>query len=571
MMQDIQGWLILLARIALPIVVFFITFGPKIDAWLSSWGPHYSRDEMLRHWKVTQGCERPPAFSNLNLATAETAPSLFQKPEPPRPKAKPKAREGRDKASEKERSGERGEKADFEKQPLSDDLAGGRPAKTQEVSSRKSSADKDIVPEEDKSALRRMHFESLVNFVAFNRKDPQRVFLPAGDPPPPPRKSPAEAAEVSGKDVLQANREAQMVLHGVLEMEASGPNSVLGGVARSLSDQLSAASVEILSETFGLMVRSCIKVVDLPSCSDFLLRMEAAGLALDGELLDQVMELYWSQKKQSQEPTRNDSLNILPQHLRSAAEQYQPRQDAASSSSSQPVSLQGMQQTFEQLSQSSHFQAPLAGLPLQHIPVPASGGGPIGHMPIPSFAHNQVPVMGTGMMSSGPAESFSANNLGHGGWNSAGLSAAGPRKRVANGDAGRRVDPDLPAFSVPEEFASKAASDAATSRLSSDAPEFQPDASASELFEQMLSLAKQGDISQSSGLSPEAHEFRPGQMSAAVREVGSSAHAKGTKITNRSNKFAESSAEQAMPNQSSRLGVDRDVRSEMAVDKVLLQ
>lgn len=179
--------------------------------------------------------------------------------------------------------------------------------------------------------------------------------------------------------------------------------------------------------------------------------------------------------------------------------------------------------------------------------------------------------MGTGMMSSGPAESFSANNLGHGGWNSAGLSAAGPRKRVANGDAGRRVDPDLPAFSVPEEFASKAASDAATSRLSSDAPEFQPDASASELFEQMLSLAKQGDISQSSGLSPEAHEFRPGQMSAAVREVGSSAHAKGTKITNRSNKFAESSAEQAMPNQSSRLGVDRDVRSEMAVDKVLLQ
>ncbi|CAE7895519.1 cnot11 [Symbiodinium sp. KB8] len=46
----------------------------------------------------------------------------------------------------------------------------------------------------------------------------------------------------------------------------------------------------------------------------------------------------------------------------------------------------------------------------------------------------------------------------------------------------------------------------------------------------------------------EAHEFRPGQMSAAVREdVGSSAHAKGTKITNRSNKFAESSAEQAGP------------------------
>ncbi|CAE7763418.1 unnamed protein product [Symbiodinium necroappetens] len=57
-----------------------------------------------------------------------------------------------------------------------------KPAKTQEVSSRKSSADKDIVPEEDKNALRRMHFESLVNFVAFNRKDPQRVFLPAGAP-----------------------------------------------------------------------------------------------------------------------------------------------------------------------------------------------------------------------------------------------------------------------------------------------------------------------------------------------------------------------------------------------------
>ena len=30
-----------------------------------------------------------------------------------------------------------------------------------------------------------MRFESLVNFIAFNRQRPQRVFLPISDPPPP--------------------------------------------------------------------------------------------------------------------------------------------------------------------------------------------------------------------------------------------------------------------------------------------------------------------------------------------------------------------------------------------------
>ena len=64
-----------------------------------------------------------------------------------------------------------------------------------------------------------------------------------------------------------------MVLCGALEMDSKSP--LLSAVAESLYEQLQAASVELQPETFALMVRACIKVVDLQACSDFLARIEA--------------------------------------------------------------------------------------------------------------------------------------------------------------------------------------------------------------------------------------------------------------------------------------------------------
>jgi len=385
-----------------------------------------------------------------------------------------------------------------------------------------------------------MHFESLINFVAFNRKQPQRVFLPAGDPPPPARK-PLGEVQISGKEALQANKEAQMVLQGALEMEAEGPNPVLGSVAKSLAEHLTTASVEILPETYGFMVRACIKVLDLPACSDFLVRMEASGQVLDSNLLDQVMELYWA-KKQSQEP----ALGILPPHLRSAAERYQPGQ--ASSSSTRPM-RQGMESSLEQLSAGLGLGPSLQPRPL----APVMGGPSMGGMPMVPPSHGlpmeylpQVGGMGAAMMAPEPFEPFSATAhlMGPpGSWAPlTGPGAAGAlqpqRKRPVNGDAmGRRVDPDLPAFSIPEEFASKVAPELST--LSSAAPEFQPDGNAGELFEQMLALAKQGGSKGpgTSGLDPEAHEFLPGRAVADEGEVASSglssSKTKGHKLMNK--------------------------------------
>eukprot|EP00435_Cladocopium_sp_Y103_P053720 s2852_g17.t1 len=296
-LQDMQAWLVLIARIALPVFILFVAFGPKIDAWLSSWGPAYSKDELLRHWKATKG-PKPSELSNLTMVTAETAPLLFQKPEVPDRSKQKKKGEKVDKSEKVDKA----DKADkmAEKSAHSDRTDPEDLAKTDKSSANQQelhAMEGSVKPDD---AAKQMHFESLMNYMAFNRHQPQRVFLPAGDPPPP-KKLGSQVATITGKDARQANLEAQMVLSGALELELETPTQLLSGVARSLCDQLSGASVEIQSETFALMVKACIKVNDLTACSDFLCRIEAAGQVLDNRLMDHVMELYWDQKRQ-QEP-----------------------------------------------------------------------------------------------------------------------------------------------------------------------------------------------------------------------------------------------------------------------------
>eukprot|EP00438_Fugacium_kawagutii_P032727 Skav229147 [mRNA] locus=scaffold1875:242981:245351:+ [translate_table: standard] len=361
--QDMQAWLVLIARIALPIFILFVAFGPKIDAWLSSWGPVYSKKEMLRHWKVAQKSfkkdQKPSELSNLAMVTAETAPLLFQKPEVPERTSKQKKKsEKLDKSEKVERAEKVVEKSVIDKatEDLVTDKSTGHEATPDQVK-----------PDE---AAKQMHFESLMNFMAFNRHQPQRVFLPVGDPPPP-RKAGPRRPTITGTDAMQANLEAQMVLQGALELELETPNKLLSGVARSLCDQLTRASVEIQAETFSLMVKACIKVMDLTSCSDFLCRIEAAGQVLDNTLMDHVMELYWDQKRRGPEP-ETEPANLA--------------QDITGAYHGRPPAVHSMPEVFNQmapgawLSGAAHrdppspsFDLPAFSVPEEFKAIPDSG------------------------------------------------------------------------------------------------------------------------------------------------------------------------------------------------------
>lgn len=157
-----------------------------------------------------------------------------------------------------------------------------------------------------------MHVESLVNFVAFNRHRPKRYFLFDDPPPPPPRPPPPMEALAKGltpkgaarepvtleraEAQERANAEAQMVLRGALRFSACG-----AGVARGLYVQLLDLKLEVTPATFELMAESCIEANDLQSASDFLMRMEVMGHNPGNQLLDRVMELYLQQKRAQQD------------------------------------------------------------------------------------------------------------------------------------------------------------------------------------------------------------------------------------------------------------------------------
>merc|ERR1719191_2341608 len=68
-------------------------------------------------------------------------------------------------------------------------------------------------------------------------------------------------------------------------------------LAKDLYEKLGSLKVEVAPATFALMVEACIQAEDLQSASDFLMKMEAAGHALDNTLLDKVMDLYSIHKK----------------------------------------------------------------------------------------------------------------------------------------------------------------------------------------------------------------------------------------------------------------------------------
>lgn len=260
-------------RIVLPIILFCIYFklqSPKEELRPGPSGHVYARGELLAHRRAASLGGPPPAsLQDLSLKDQAQAPSLFAA-KPGRP-ARPAG--GRREAAGPPR--ERREKRD-----------GGRRAE------RPHEGPDEAAPStsEDK-----MHLESLLNYVAFNRKEQQRTFLPNEDvaPPPPPPKKP-KPDPIMAESV---RAESQMVLRGAVDFKRAD-------IAKNVYAQLVNLQVEIPGQTFALMIEACVLARDLKSASDFLMKMETSGFSPDSELLDKVMDLYSEKKIQrEQEPT----------------------------------------------------------------------------------------------------------------------------------------------------------------------------------------------------------------------------------------------------------------------------
>ena len=135
-----------------------------------------------------------------------------------------------------------------------------------------------------------------MNFVAFPGQRQQACFLPEGGAPPPPPPRPRQPAapsrEASAAAEERANAEAQLVLRGALHL--APPQAQ---VARRLYAQLEDAGVTAAPATLELMVDASVSAKDLQGASDFLIKLENAGIAPGNELLDRVMELYLTSKQ----------------------------------------------------------------------------------------------------------------------------------------------------------------------------------------------------------------------------------------------------------------------------------
>lgn len=313
-------------------VVFclFLWFGlaPRIQLPFSKSYRH-SRAEMFAHRRAVLGNAEdvPRALATLVLVTEESAPAAFQD----KREAAERENRRREAASAREKRGRAGGRAFADK-----GVAAASPNAADRLQSeRRFEAEllaetEAIAAEEAKVAAekRHLHMESLVNFVAFNRNQQTRAFLLNGTAPSPPprplprpeqlkarRADPERLGQVRSDAQLakdkQGNIEASMVLSGALELPTSDAS-----VAWGLYSQLLELGVEVAATTYELMADQCLKAGDLKSASDFMMRMEANDLPPSPVLLDRIMELYLSQKQETENGTGAGNLpkklNVSP-------------------------------------------------------------------------------------------------------------------------------------------------------------------------------------------------------------------------------------------------------------------
>eukprot|EP00811_Abedinium_folium_P000731 NODE_1066_length_2624_cov_4.631958.p2 GENE.NODE_1066_length_2624_cov_4.631958~~NODE_1066_length_2624_cov_4.631958.p2 ORF type:complete len:510 (-),score=177.78 NODE_1066_length_2624_cov_4.631958:815-2344(-) len=302
----------------------------------------HPRSKMIacRRVVLREMLEVPPCMSNLRLVDEATAPTLFLSNSRPVRK--------RDERASKERK-EKRESRKSEKKDGDDEAAVAAPTVSLDTydSERVVGIDTASIGAADVGDARidatdaarsiisanadaaevnngqddKMHLESLLNYVAFNRKEQLRTFIleeegAAPPPPPPPLRtsgSGAAPAIASAEASEKANDEAQMVLRGAISFKPSQ------NLANNLYEQLIDSKVEISETTFTLMIESCILARDLKSSSDFLMKMEASGYCLEAEMLDKVMELY-SQEKVARDNDQLEAKALEEVHDADAAE-----------------------------------------------------------------------------------------------------------------------------------------------------------------------------------------------------------------------------------------------------------
>jgi pentatricopeptide repeat protein len=256
MRLDLTTVLIWTLRILLPILFFAIYFklqAPKEKpVVVKDTRNVYSRLKLLQLRKAVKGAAAPDSIKSITFKDQTQAPELF-------------TGSGRERRSERRR--------------------GDDETKAPKERKEKKEKKKDPSPETRTFTEERMHLESLLNYVAFQRPEQQRAFLPShgvAAPPSPPKastdeeeatdaaKAEAPKAVIVGAQAGKANDEAQMVLKGSMKMKRSD-------VARNLYDQLVESQVEVAESTYELLIDACVLADDLRGASDFMMKMEAAG------------------------------------------------------------------------------------------------------------------------------------------------------------------------------------------------------------------------------------------------------------------------------------------------------
>lgn len=315
-------------RLVLPCILFWISFGPRLRL---PWYRCHSREKLLAYRDAVAAAQlqAPEALASLMLVDQYSAPKLFVSQD----RAERQGRKG-DRLGA---VGDKGDRAAVAASAAADraprGITSGGPgggtsggASTDDSLTAEPRQEEPPAPVPSPSdTVSAMHLASVVNFVAFSRREQQRFFLP-GDgfmPPPPPKPggskplgvsrgrgsgpasrsalepSPAEdllAAAgplVTTAAVERANAEAQMVLHGAMKLGGGcGPL-----VARALHAQLQESSVGIAAATWELLAEACLEAKELQPASDFLMQMEAIGHTPSSELLDGIMELYLEHRR----------------------------------------------------------------------------------------------------------------------------------------------------------------------------------------------------------------------------------------------------------------------------------
>eukprot|EP00933_Yihiella_yeosuensis_P040425 TRINITY_DN3471_c7_g1_i1.p1 TRINITY_DN3471_c7_g1~~TRINITY_DN3471_c7_g1_i1.p1 ORF type:complete len:473 (-),score=145.05 TRINITY_DN3471_c7_g1_i1:56-1474(-) len=316
--MELTTALIWTLRIVLPIVLFIIYFklqSPSKEEQAyqpqpsfeqpSSTKDRYVRSQLLTARKAIPASEPvPEELATIALKDQTQAPALFTGKGGGRGERGSRREDGgrRDKGERKERREreprDREKKEAREKRPKDRDASIPQP-QSPAAASPSSGVNQPLSEEEEKKTL-----ESLLNYVAFNKKEQQRTFLVDGEDAPPPPPKPGAPAELesagpvpmitAGLSAEKANEEAQMVLRGAINFKRSD-------VAKDLYSQLEVQKIDVSDLTYTLMIEACIHTQDLKSASDFLMKMESSGHSPSSELLDKVMDLYAQQKTKKEQ------------------------------------------------------------------------------------------------------------------------------------------------------------------------------------------------------------------------------------------------------------------------------